>query len=194
MPAETRGPLSSAPTSPGATPGLQSTPSHVNASPPNLLTSGPPPAAGPHPVPHHEPPIDPRPLPWLFALALSGLLVQIVLRPLRRFVTLQHLRESLWSESIDQRASNLWQLVLVGLRDAGWHAAPGEQPLALARRADVPGADMCAIVLERARHGSRLETRDLQAMTDAAQVAYHAARQRTGRMARALSWLRWPLV
>jgi hypothetical protein len=121
-------------------------------------------------------------------------LAQLALRPLRRLVTLRHLREPFWPEHVDQRVSNLWQLVLVGLRDAGCHALPGEQPFALARRADLPGTHTCAVVLERTRHGVRLEPTDLAAMRDAAVTAYRAARRRTGILARTLSWLRWPLV
>jgi hypothetical protein len=137
--------------------------------------------------------IELNPLAWLMPLALSALVVQLAMRPLRRVVTLSHLREPLWREAIDQRVSNLWQLVLVGLRDAGWHAAPGEQPLALARRAALPGAETCALVLERTRHGVRLEPGDLDHMREAARTAYHAARTRVGLVARMLSWLRWPL-
>ncbi|HEY8042077.1 MAG TPA: hypothetical protein VIF15_19875 [Polyangiaceae bacterium] len=135
-----------------------------------------------------------HPVQWLLALVASGLLVQLALRPLRRLATLRHLRAPLWPEPVDQQVSNLWQLVLVGLRDAGWHAAPGEQPPELARRVAVPGAEACALVLERTRHGVRLDAADLEAMHDGARSAYGAARRRVGLLARALSWLRWPLV
>ena len=84
--------------------------------------------------------------------------------------------------------------MLVGLRDAGWHAAPGEPPDELARRVALPGAATCAQVLERTRHGARLDAGDVEAMKDAARSVYRAARRRGGVLARALSWLRWPLV
>jgi hypothetical protein len=167
----------------------------AHAEPPH---PGPAPHGTPAPAVPHSPPhagsVEISPLPWLLALAVSALLVQLALRPLRRLVTLRHLRASLWPEPIDQRVSNLWQLVLVGLRDAGWHAAPGEQPLALARRAGLPGAETCAMVLERTRHGVRVEATDLDGMVAASRTAFRAARQRVGSIARALSWLRWPLV
>jgi hypothetical protein len=182
------------PTSHGALPAPEAEVPRVAASPPGPASHGGPLAAFAPPTPRAAPPFDAEPLPWLLALALSGLLVQLALRPLRRLVTLHHLRDSLWSEPVDQRVSNLWQLALVGMRDAGWHAAPGEQPLALARRADLPGAETCALVLERTRHGARLEATDLRVMTHAAQTVYRAARERIGWVARALSWLRWPLV
>jgi hypothetical protein len=132
--------------------------------------------------------------PWLLALVAAALGLPVLLRPLRRTVTLRHLRAPLWTESLDQRVSNLWQLVLVGLRDAGWHATSGEQPRELAGRVAVPGVETCADVLERVRHGVRVEPADLDAMREAAQRAYATARRRTGPLGRALSWLRWPLV
>jgi hypothetical protein len=188
------------PTSPAAP-----APSPVPAPPPTpqVHASAPPvviPPSRPAPAHAHPAPavvtrgIEVHPLQGLLALVLSALLVQVALRPIRRMVTLRHLREALWAEPVDQRVSNLWQLVLVGLRDAGWHPAPGEQPLALARRAALPGMETCAMVLERTRHGARLDATDLEGMRGAAQTAYRAARQRIHRLARALSWLRWPLV
>ena len=185
-------PLSTPPAPPAALPPSPPFVAHASAPPPGLGPHGVPAHAGP--APHAALSIEVHPLSWLLALALSGLLAQLALRPLRRLVTLRHLRPSLWPEPVDQRVSNLWQLVLVGLRDAGWHTAPGEQPLALARRAGLPGVETCAMVLERTRHGVRLEAMDLHGMNAAARTAFHAARQRIGRVARALSWLRWPLV
>jgi hypothetical protein len=185
-------------------------PAQVQAPPtpePPLLPS----AAAPAPA-HEQPPATPpppdhvaaasaalqapeaRPVAWLLALVVSALLVQLALRPLRRAVTLHHLREPLWPEAVDQRVSNLWQLVLVGLRDAGWRALPGEPPQDLARRVALPGADTCARVLERTRHGARLDAGDVEAMKHAAGSVYRSARGRSGRLARLLSWLRWPLV
>ena len=57
--------------------------------------------------------------------------------------------------------SNLWQLTLVGLRDAGFRARAGEQPEELARRVRVDGVGACASVLERARHGLGVDDGDL---------------------------------
>ncbi len=133
-------------------------------------------------------------LEWLLALSASALGIHLGLRPLRRWITLRHLRRPFWSESVDQRVSNLWQLVLVGLRDAGWRVLPGEQPQELARRVRVDGMETCATVLERARHGVRVDAADLEAMEGAAGAAYGAARGRVGWAARAVGWWRWPLV
>jgi len=135
-----------------------------------------------------------HPLAWILSLAASVLALELLLRPLRRLVTLRHLRSALWPETVDQRVSNLWQFALIGLRDAGFHPAPGEQPEALAARVDLPGMQACALVLERARHGVRVDAEDLELMKREAISAYQAARHRVGRAARALAWLRWPLV
>jgi hypothetical protein len=113
---------------------------------------------------------------------------------MRRLLTLRHLRSPLWGETVDQRVSNLWQLALVGLRDAGFCATPGEQPEELAHRVGVPGMESCATVLERARHGVRVDAADLELMTREASSVYQTARKGVRWPARAASWLRWPLV
>jgi hypothetical protein len=132
------------------------------------------------------------------ALVLGGVfaaqLVLLALRPLRRLVTLRHLRRPYWQETVDQRVSNAWQLALVGLRDAGWRTRENEPPQDLARRVEVDGIDRCATILERARHGVGLDAGDLDSMTSSAETAYRSARRRLGPAARALSWLRWPLA
>jgi hypothetical protein len=104
------------------------------------------------------------------------------------------LRSSLWPEAVDQQVSNRWQLALVGLRDAGWQTVSGEQPQEFARRVAIPELAECATVLERTRHGVRIDAQDLDAMTLGARAVYRTARAGVGAIARALSWLRWPLV
>jgi hypothetical protein len=52
----------------------------------------------------------------------------------------------------------------------------------------------CATVLERARHGVRVDAEDLASMRRAAASVYEATRKRTGWASRAIGWLRWPLV
>ncbi len=184
------------------------------AAPPPTFAEGPPPAPPPPiarsttspvpppprrviaaarpavvPVPASDPPYA-----WLVGVALATLLAQLSLRPLRRFVTLRHLRRPLWAEPTDQRVSNLWQLALVGLRDLGWRVAPGEQPHELARRTGVEGLGACATVLERVRHGVRVDAGDLETMERAAQSAYDATQRSAGWAGRAAGWMRWPLV
>ncbi|MCW5806429.1 MAG: hypothetical protein KIT31_28960 [Deltaproteobacteria bacterium] len=136
-------------------------------------------------------------LPWiafLLGAVLMCRLVALVLRPVRRLITLRHLRRPFWDETVDQRVSNAWQLALIGLRDAGWRATSGESPRDFARRVDVDGVERCASILERARHGVGIDAQDLSDASSAAETAYRSARARTGTVARALGWLRWPLT
>jgi len=141
-----------------------------------------------------EPSSGVDPFGWLITFALSASIVQLGSRPLRRLLALRHLRRPFWAETVDQRVSNLWQLMLVGLRDAGFRAAPGEQPQELARRVGIEGMGTCATVLERARHGVRVDAADLAEMERAASAVYEAARHRAGWPARAAASLRWPLI
>ena len=136
-------------------------------------------------------------LRWLVLVLVAALVLQVVrlaLRPLRRLVTLRHLRRPFWRETIDQQVSNSWQLALIGLRDAGWRAGATEAPHQLARRAGVDGLDRCAEILERARHGVGLDDGDIADMQTSADAAYRAARTGIGGFARATGWLRWPLT
>jgi hypothetical protein len=134
---------------------------------------------------------------WLVYLLVGGLTWQAIalgLRPLRRAVALRHLRKPFWSETLDQRISNSWQLALVGLRDAGWRASSDEAPREFATRTGIAGIDRCATILERARHGVGLDQGDLDDMTTSAETAYGAARAKLGPVGRATATLRWPLT
>lgn len=134
---------------------------------------------------------------WLVLLVAAAFFVQLVslgLRPLRRALVLRHLRRPFWKETVDQRVSNAWQLVLIGLRDAGWRADGSEAPRELAHRAGVEGVEQCATILDRTRHGIRIDREDLDTMVDTADAAYRSARGQIGAVSRAVTWLRWPLV
>jgi hypothetical protein len=126
--------------------------------------------------------------------AAAFLVATLTLRPLRRAFALRHLRRPYWQETLEQRVSNLWQLALVGLHDAGFRVRAGEQPEELARRVRVDGVGDCASVLERARHGLGVADGDLTAMAEAADLAYRAARTRLSIFARAAAAVRWPLA
>jgi hypothetical protein len=177
------------------------------AEPPPVAPSPAPPApqptaARPVAAPMHaappRAPADASALVHLLVTLLVGAAMFVVatlaLRPLRRAITLRHLVRPYWAESLEQRVSNLWQLALVGLRDAGWCARAGEQPEELARRVGVDGVGACAAVLERARHGLGLDEGDLAKMAAAADGAYRAARVKLGLFARAAAAVRWPLT
>jgi hypothetical protein len=140
-------------------------------------------------------PIDPS-SPWRFTLALvaASLISHIAVRMLRRSLTLRHLARPFWRETLDQRISNHWQRMLVGLRDAGICPTTDEQPLAFATRIGIDGMATCATILERVRHGVRVEDADVATMDAASTAVYGAARRRAGRGGRAWAWLRWPLA
>lgn len=121
-------------------------------------------------------------------------LALLALRPIRRLITLRHLRRPYWEETVDQRVSNAWQLALVGLRDAGWRPDATESPRELAHRVGIAGVEQCAAILERARHGIGIDAEDMATMTSSAEAAYKDARSRLGPGARAATWLRWPLT
>ena len=178
------------PTAPPAAPWRSPPPRIVRA--PSAATAGPPPSVVAVAVAVAT--TEDHPFEWPLTLSLVGLALHLALRPLRRLITLRHLGRPLWPETVDQRVSNLWELMLVGLRDAGFHTVPGEPPQELARRVGLEGMKTCADVLERARHGVRVDAADLAAMSAAARIVYSAARRRAGWAARAAAWLRWPLV
>jgi hypothetical protein len=136
-------------------------------------------------------------LHWIAVMIAALFFVQLVsllMRPLRRALVLRHLRRPFWTETVDQRVSNAWQLVLVGLRDAGWRSDGGEAPREIAKRVGVAGVEDCATILDRARHGIRIDREDLATMVSSADAAYRTARTKVGRISRTIAWLRWPLV
>ncbi|HEX5063653.1 MAG TPA: hypothetical protein VFV99_29950 [Kofleriaceae bacterium] len=141
--------------------------------------------------------IGPSLLHWVGVILAAAVLMQLAalaLRPIRRLVTLRHLRKPYWEETVDQRVSNAWQLALVGLRDAGWRPDANESPRDLAQRVGIDGVERCAGILDRARHGIGIDAEDLSTMTSSAEAAYQDARSRLGPVARAATWLRWPLT
>ncbi len=149
--------------------------------------------------PHRAPPshFGPELLHWVAVMIAAALLFQLTslgLRPLRRWITLRHLRRPFWDETIDQRVSNSWQLALIGLRDAGWRSTSAEAPREFARRVGIEGLERCATILERARHGVAIDGGDLSEMATSADTAYRSARGSMGPVSRAMAWARWPLT
>lgn len=141
-------------------------------------------------------PRGPSAPPWesVLALCIGGLGLHLAMRALRRQLTLRHLARPFWAETLDQRISNHWQRILIALRDAGIHVARDEQPEALAKRVGIAGMDTCATILERVRHGVRVDADDLQTMDSAATAVYRAAREKAGITGRAAGLVRWPLA
>jgi hypothetical protein len=187
-------------------------PTPVDTSAPSVdAPTSPTPPAHPHlganvaPQPNTTAPMAPQSdshVGWdilriLGLLGVAALVLQLValaLRPIRRAITLRHLRRPLWTETVDQRVSNAWQLALVGLRDAGWCASSAEAPRQYAARVGVAGLERCAVILERARHGLGIDADDLTEMNAAADEAYRAARADLGAAARLAAQIRWPLA
>ena len=134
------------------------------------------------------------PWPWIFVAAFAGVVGHVLLRMLRRTVTLAHLARPFWKEPVDQRISNHWQRMLIGLRDAGIQETRDESPSAFARRVGIEGMDACATILERVRHGVRIEEHDLENMASGASAVFAKAHERAGLSGRAAAWLRWPLA
>lgn len=190
---------SAAPT-PAPVPDVEPTPPLANVDHPRATaTPSPAPAPTSSLRPHRSPAagVGPNFLHWIAVLIAAALLFQLTglgLRPLRRWITLRHLRRPFWDETIDQRVSNSWQLALVGLRDAGWRSTSSEAPREFAQRAGVEGLERCATILERARHGVAIDAGDLSEMATSADAAYRSARNTLGRVARTVAWIRWPLT
>ena len=134
-------------------------------------------------------------MPWRSALALclGGIALHLAMRAMRRQLTLRHLARPFWRETLDQRVSNQWQRMLIGLRDAGIHPSDDEQPQALAKRVGIEGMAACATILERVRHGIRVGADDLAVMDAASTAVYRAARAKAGAAARAAALVRSPL-
>ncbi len=135
-------------------------------------------------------------VPWAPTLFLAtfGISAHLFVRAMRRRLTLRHLARPFWHEPIDQRISNHWQRMLIGLRDAGIQPVRDEQPQAFARRVGIEGMTTCATILERVRHGVRVDAADVDAMSAAADAVYDAARSRAGAAGRTVAFLRWPLA
>lgn len=131
---------------------------------------------------------------WLFPVLAGGIMFPLVSRITRRQFTLRHLARPFWNESVEQRISNHWQRMLIGLRDAGIQPRKNEQPQAFAKRIGIAGMAECATILERVRHGVRLEDDDLGRMHASAESVVRTSRTRAGVSGRVAAVFRWPLV
>jgi hypothetical protein len=167
---------------------------------PPVSTLGPTTGAGPSPElagasPSVDIPVESAPpWRWMFALSIAAIFAHLFLRAVRRQLTLRHLARPFWNEAFDQRISNHWERMLIGLRDAGIQPRPNELPAAFARRVGFAGVDVCATILDRVRHGVQASASDLEQMSAAASAVYATARRKAGLAARATAWLRWPLT
>jgi hypothetical protein len=187
-----------------------SPPEPARGTPPHLEPAAataptPSPGAGVAPPPSHDGDSSHvlEILLWLITGALTFQVLSLALRPLRRALVLRHLRAPFWSETVNQRVSNAWQLALIGLRDAGYRfdrSAGGdapdghESPREFAKRVGIAGLDRCATILERARYGVAIDAGDLADMQATADAVYRDAHGRVGGLARVAAQVRWPLA
>ncbi len=101
--------------------------------------------------------------PLATAMLLFALLIAAFWRPVRRTLTVRHLREPLWQVPATTRIENGWRLVEIALGDVGIFPRPGEDAAGLARRAapalrklspvEVHGLEEAAEVADRIRFG-----------------------------------------
>lgn len=133
--------------------------------------------------------------PWRVIVGLFFLipLTLVAWRSLRRALTLRHFERPFWPETVPQQISNQWQRALIGLRDAGILPKPNEQPHAFAKRVGIDAMTECATILERVRHGVRVEEGDLETMSKASRDVYRTSRARAGLAGRLAGSVRWPL-
>jgi hypothetical protein len=136
------------------------------------------------------PPVSAPPWETVLFASVGALALRAFLRGVRRKVRLRHLARPFWPETLDQRISNHWERVLIALRDAGIHASGDEQPEALAKRVGIAGMETCATILERVRHGVRVDGDELAAMDAAADAVVRAAERRSGLAGRAVALVR----
>ena len=54
--------------------------------------------------------------------------------------------------------------------------------------------EKAAAILDRTRHGIRVDQDDLEEMSTASEAAYRSAREGTSTLARAAAQIRWPLA
>jgi hypothetical protein len=158
---------------------------------PQAVAPAPKPVEAPKPVIVHHEGSSQR---GLLGAVLVGIVLFAITRAARRAVTMRHLERPLWRETVDQQISNHWQRILIGLRDLGIRPGDAERPRALALRVGLPGMEQCAAILERARHGVRIDEDDRATMSREAGRVYRAARERAGTAARCVAWFRRPLA
>jgi hypothetical protein len=111
----------------------------------------------------------------MLTLAILGLIGFLVgFRPLKRLLTVRHLRDPIWQVTPTTRIEQGWRLVEIALGDVGVFPKPGEDAAGLARRArpvlekispvPVHGLEDAAEVADRVRFGLGVGPNDLAVM------------------------------
>ena len=132
-------------------------------------------------------------LSTLLILLLLWLLAMFVFwRPVRRLLTVRHLRDPFWTVSATRRIEDGWRMVEIAMGDAGVPPRPGEPAVSLVRRAgpvlrrlkagkvDVHGLEDAARVRDRIAYGLGVGPDDVALMAHVADWAYDTVWDRLG--------------
>jgi hypothetical protein len=143
----------------------------------------------PQPVPYSHSP------PWFLLLLLLTLLLLALLlgyRPVKRLLTLQHLRKPFWHVDATGRVEQSWRLVEVALCDAGMRPRPGEPAGRMLKRAQplldqfsASGAQIgrlaeAAAIRDRVAYGLGIGPDDERVMVQVSSWAHDSIWERLG--------------
>jgi hypothetical protein len=128
----------------------------------------------------------------LIMLLLWILALLVFWRPVRRLLTVRHLRDPFWTVSATKRIENGWRMVEIAMGDAGVPPRPGEPAVSLVLRAgpmlrklkagkvDVHGLEDAARVRDRIAYGLGVGPEDVALMNHVADWAYDTVWDRLG--------------
>jgi hypothetical protein len=128
----------------------------------------------------------------LILLLLWILAVLVFWRPVRRLLTIRHLRDPFWTVSATKRIENGWRMVEIAMGDAGVPPRPGEPAVSLVTRAgpmlkklkagkvEVHGLEDAAMVRDRIAYGLGVGPEDVALMNHVADWAYDTVWDRLG--------------
>jgi len=128
----------------------------------------------------------------LIMLLLCGLALLVFWRPVRRLLTVRHLRDPFWTVSATARIENGWRMVEIAMGDVGVPPRPGEPAVSLVLRAGpllrrldagevaVHGLEDAARVRDRIAYGLGVGPEDVALMNHVADWAYDTVWDRLG--------------
>ncbi len=123
-------------------------------------------------------------------LAILGLI--IFWRPVKRLLTVRHLRDPLWKTAATGRIEHGWRLVEIALADAGVRARPGEPAVSLLKRAgptlqrvasghrEIKGLHDAALIRDRVAYGLGVGPDDVALMDRVSRWAFDTVWERLG--------------
>ncbi len=128
----------------------------------------------------------------LILLILLLLAMLVFYRPVKRLLTVRHLRQPFWTVPATRRIEHGWRMVEIAVGDAGVPPRPGEPAVSLARRAspaleklragnvEVHGLEEAALVRDRVAYGLGVGPEDVALMQRVADWAYDTVWDRLG--------------